>query len=82
MKPRAMMSARSKPSSARKAGISISFLVSLRSDLDAYLQALDFFGSAHEAEPALAVWDCLLKLGRFVPFVRTFPLVTRTTKTA
>jgi len=32
----------------------------LPADVDAYLQALDFFGSVHEAEPALAIWDPLL----------------------
>lgn len=47
----------------------------LPSDVDAYLQALDFLGTTHEAEPALAVWRGILKLGRFVPFERTFPLV-------
>lgn len=47
----------------------------LPSDVDAYLQALDFLGAAHEAEPALTVWGDILKLGRFVPFERTFPLL-------
>jgi len=47
----------------------------LPAEVDAYLQALDFFGSVHEVEPALAIWDRLLKLGRFVPLARTFPLL-------
>ncbi|MGD1211518.1 MAG: tetratricopeptide repeat protein [Candidatus Acidiferrales bacterium] len=47
----------------------------LPADVDAYLQALDFFGSVHEAEPALAIWDPLLKLREFVPLSRTFPLL-------
>jgi tetratricopeptide (TPR) repeat protein len=44
-------------------------------DVDAYSQALDFFGSAHDADPALAVWRRLLEFGRFVPLARTFPLL-------
>jgi len=44
-------------------------------DVDAYSRALDFFGSAHDADPALAVWHRLLGFGRFVPLSRTFPLL-------
>jgi tetratricopeptide (TPR) repeat protein len=47
----------------------------LPADVDAYLQALDFFGSAHEVEPAMAVWRRLMGLGRFVPLARMFPLL-------
>jgi tetratricopeptide (TPR) repeat protein len=44
-------------------------------DIDAYSQALDFFGSIHQAEPALAVWQRMRKLGRFIPLQQTFPLM-------
>ena len=44
-------------------------------DVDAYSRALDSFGSADEADPALAVWHRLLEFGRFVPLSRTFPLL-------
>jgi tetratricopeptide (TPR) repeat protein len=45
----------------------------LPANVDAYLQALDFFASIHQAEPALAVWQRLLALGRPFPLPRVFP---------
>jgi tetratricopeptide (TPR) repeat protein len=45
----------------------------LPADADAYLQALDFFASIHEGQPALAVWQRLLSLGKSFPLARTFP---------
>ena len=38
----------------------------LPANADAYLQALDFFASIHEGQPALTVWQRLLGLG--IPF--------------
>jgi tetratricopeptide (TPR) repeat protein len=45
----------------------------LPANADAYLQALDFFASIHRAEPALAVWQHLLALGKPFPLPRVFP---------
>jgi tetratricopeptide (TPR) repeat protein len=45
----------------------------LPADADAYSQALDFFASIHQAQPALAVWQRLLGLGKPFPLPRTFP---------
>jgi tetratricopeptide (TPR) repeat protein len=47
----------------------------LPADVGAYLQALDFFASIHQAEPALAVWQRLLALGKPFPLPRVFPFV-------
>jgi len=47
----------------------------LPADVEAYLQALDFFGSIHAAEPGLVVWQRLLKLGKVVPLEHTFPFL-------
>ena len=45
----------------------------LPANADAYLQALDFFASIHQAQPALAVWPHLLSLGKPFPLPRVFP---------
>lgn len=45
----------------------------LPANADAYLQALDFFASIHQAQPALAVWQRLLGLGKPFPLPRVFP---------
>ena len=45
----------------------------LPANADAYLQALDFFASIHQAQPALAVWQRLLSLGKPFPLPRVFP---------
>ncbi len=45
----------------------------LPANADAYLQALDFFASIHQAQPALAVWLRLLGLGKPFPLPRAFP---------
>jgi len=42
---------------------------------DAYVQALDFFGRAHQADAALAVWKRMRETGRSVPLAETFPLL-------
>lgn len=47
----------------------------LPADADAYLQAVDFFASIGQAEPALAVWQRLVKLGQPVVLSRTFPFM-------
>ena len=47
----------------------------LPADADAYLQAIDFFASIRQADPALAVWRRLVSLGQSVPLRRVFPLV-------
>jgi tetratricopeptide (TPR) repeat protein len=45
----------------------------LPSNTDAYLQALDFLSSIHQGQPALAVWQRLLGLGKPLPLPRVFP---------
>lgn len=45
----------------------------LPQDTASYLQALDFLASIHRGEPALAVWQRLLALGKTLPIARTFP---------
>jgi tetratricopeptide (TPR) repeat protein len=45
----------------------------LPADADAYLQAIDFFASIRQADPALAVWRRLVSLGQSVPLRRAFP---------
>jgi tetratricopeptide (TPR) repeat protein len=42
-------------------------------DADAYLQALDFFASVHQAEPGLMVWERLLSLRQPIVLSHTFP---------
>jgi tetratricopeptide (TPR) repeat protein len=44
----------------------------LPADVNAYLQALDFFASIHEAEPGIKVWRRLLSLGKSVALPRSF----------
>jgi tetratricopeptide (TPR) repeat protein len=45
----------------------------LPANTEAYLQALDFFASIHEAQPGLAVWQRLTGLGKPFPISRVFP---------
>ena len=47
----------------------------LPANTDAYLQALDFFGAAHQADAALVVWQRIRQTGRFVALAETFPLL-------
>jgi tetratricopeptide (TPR) repeat protein len=47
----------------------------LPANADAYLQALDFFASIHQAEPGLAVWQRILALGQPFPLPRVFPFL-------
>lgn len=47
----------------------------LPANTDAYLQALDFFGAAHQADAALEVWQRIRQMGTFVPLPETFPLL-------
>jgi tetratricopeptide (TPR) repeat protein len=42
----------------------------LPSNQEAYLEALDFFASIHEADPGLAVWQRLVALGKGLPIAR------------
>jgi hypothetical protein len=44
-------------------------------DQDAYFQALDFFASAQETEPALRVWERLRALQEPIVLARSFPLI-------
>jgi tetratricopeptide (TPR) repeat protein len=44
-------------------------------DVDAYIQALDFFASIRQSDPALAVWRRLISLGKPVALPRTFPFL-------
>ena len=46
----------------------------LPANADAYLEAIDFFVSIEQAQPALAVWQRLLALGKPFPLSRAFPL--------
>jgi len=41
-------------------------------DVDAYIQALDFFASIRQADPALATWRRLISMGKPVALPRTF----------
>jgi tetratricopeptide (TPR) repeat protein len=45
----------------------------LPADVDAYIQALDFFASIRQSDAALAVWQRLTSLQKNVPLARTFP---------
>lgn len=47
----------------------------LPQNADACVQALDFFRSIHQAEPALAVWQRLLMLGDHIALRGSFPLI-------
>jgi tetratricopeptide (TPR) repeat protein len=47
----------------------------LPADADAYLQAVDFFASIRQADPALAVWQRLVSYGQPFPLRRAFPLL-------
>jgi tetratricopeptide (TPR) repeat protein len=42
---------------------------------EAYFQALDFFVSIHQTEPALVVWQRLTALGQLITLSRAFPLL-------
>ena len=44
----------------------------LPADADAYLQALDFFQSIHDADPGLVVWNRLMSLGKPFALRRTY----------
>jgi tetratricopeptide (TPR) repeat protein len=45
----------------------------LPSDVNAYIQALDFFASIRQSDAALSVWRRLISLGQFVALPQTFP---------
>ena len=45
----------------------------LPADVDAYIQALDFFASIRQTDAALSVWRRLLSLGKTIPLPKTFP---------
>jgi tetratricopeptide (TPR) repeat protein len=45
----------------------------LPANTEAYLQALDFFASIHQAQPGLAVWQRLVGLGKPFPLSQVFP---------
>jgi tetratricopeptide (TPR) repeat protein len=44
----------------------------LPTDVNAYLETLDFFASIHEGDPGLKVWQRLMSLGKPVPLARSF----------
>jgi hypothetical protein len=44
-------------------------------DVDAYIQALDFFASIRQADPALAIWRRLISMGKPLALPRTFPFL-------
>ena len=45
----------------------------LPADVDAYIQALNFFASIRQSDAALSVWRRLISLGKVVDLPRTFP---------
>ena len=45
----------------------------LPADVDAYIQALDYFASVRQTDAALSVWRRLLSLGKTIPLPKTFP---------
>ncbi|MFZ1974597.1 MAG: tetratricopeptide repeat protein [Candidatus Acidiferrales bacterium] len=45
----------------------------LPADVNAYIQALDFFASIQQTEAALSVWRQLISLRKSVPLQKTFP---------
>ena len=45
----------------------------LPADVNAYVQALNFFASIRQTEAALSVWRRLISLGKPVPLQKTFP---------
>ena len=47
----------------------------LPANIDAYMQALDFFGGTHQADAALVVWERIRQMGTVVPLAETFPLL-------
>jgi tetratricopeptide (TPR) repeat protein len=47
----------------------------LPADTGAYLEAIDFFASTNQAEPALAVWERMLKLGKPIGLKGVFPFL-------
>jgi tetratricopeptide (TPR) repeat protein len=47
----------------------------LPANVDAYIQALDFFASIRQSDPALAVWRRLISLSQIVALPRTFPFL-------
>jgi tetratricopeptide (TPR) repeat protein len=44
-------------------------------DPDAYLQALDYFASAKQMDPALVVWQRLVALGKPIVLAKSFPFI-------
>ncbi|MGH9703903.1 MAG: tetratricopeptide repeat protein, partial [Candidatus Acidiferrales bacterium] len=42
---------------------------------DAYFQALDYFCSVHEDDPALNTWKRIIALGEAIPLARSFPFL-------
>jgi tetratricopeptide (TPR) repeat protein len=47
----------------------------LPANVDAYIQALDFFASIRQSDPALGVWRRLISLSQIVALPRTFPFL-------
>ncbi len=47
----------------------------LPANVDAYIQALNFFSSIRQSDPALVVWRRLISLGKVVALPRTFPFL-------
>jgi tetratricopeptide (TPR) repeat protein len=47
----------------------------LPANVDAYFQAIEFFTSHNEAEPALPIWQHLVALGKPFPLPRSFPFL-------
>src|SRR5271170_3892424 len=49
--------------------------VVLPADVDAYIQALDFFASIRQTDAALSVWRRLVSLGKPIPLPQAFPFL-------
>ena len=43
--------------------------------VDAYFQALDYFCSVHEDDPALNTWKRIIALGEAIPLTRSYPFL-------
>ncbi len=55
--------------------VNVLLVQALPADVDAYIQALDFFASVRQTDAALSVWRRLISLGKPVPLKKTFPFL-------
>jgi tetratricopeptide (TPR) repeat protein len=55
--------------------VNVLLVQALPADVDAYIQALDFFASIRQTDAALSVWRRLISLGKPVLLRKTFPFL-------